>query len=103
MLDSSRDALLFVRGKRREDLDGDRQLQLALVRCIEVIGEAAARITAEFRDAHPEIPWRPIVGTRNRLIHAYFDVNLNVIWQTAREELPALEATLVRILVQFDA
>ncbi len=90
MLESSREAMGFVAGRQRADLDGNRQLQLALVRCIEVIGEAAARVSAECRAAHSSIPWRQIIGTRNRLVHAYFEVNLDTIWRTATEELPPL-------------
>lgn len=62
----------------------------SLVRCLEIIGEAAARISDEGKAALPQIPWNSIVGMRNRLIHAYFDINLDTVWQTVKEELPEL-------------
>jgi uncharacterized protein with HEPN domain len=100
MLDSSLEAMTFVAGKTRGDLEGNRQLQLAVVRCIEIIGEAAARISPEFRAEHAHIPWQRIIGTRNRLVHAYFDINLTLIWRTATEELPDLAAQLESLLRQ---
>lgn len=98
MLDSAREASSFVSGRSREDLDTDRMLALALVRSIEIIGEAGARISEGGRAEAPELPWAEIVGMRNRLIHAYFDVNLDVVWQTANQDLPPLIATLESIL-----
>lgn len=90
MLDAAREAHGYVRDKRREDLDGERQLQHSLIRCIEVVGEAASRIDPDFRSAHPEIPWVGIIAMRNRVIHAYFDIDLDVVWTTSRDELPKL-------------
>lgn len=94
MLDAAEEAVGFVAGKQREDLDSDRMLTLALVRCIEIIGEAGARVSAEGRAEAPDIPWDEIVAMRNRLIHAYFDVNLDIVWQTIEDDLPPLIATL---------
>jgi uncharacterized protein with HEPN domain len=98
MLDAAEDALNFVTGKKREDLDKDRMLALALVRSIEIIGEAGARVSAEGRAEVPQIPWMEIVAMRNRLIHAYFDVDLDIVWETVRNDLPPLVATLKSIL-----
>ena len=77
MLEAARDAMSFAADCSREGLDKDRKLALAIVKCIEIIGEAAARVTAETRDAHPEVPWKAIVGMRNRLIHGYFEIDLD--------------------------
>lgn len=77
-------------GRSREDLDANRMLALALVRSIEVIGEAGSQVSQEGRTEAPNIPWAEIVAMRNRLIHAYFDVNLDVVWQTVEEDLPQL-------------
>lgn len=68
----------------------DRVLVFAPVRAIEVVGEAAGRVSVLTREAAPDIPWRLIVSTRNRLIHAYFDINHEVVWQSVTEELPEL-------------
>jgi len=74
MLDAAKEALRFTRGRRPEDLDHDRQLEWALVKAIEIIGEAAGQVSEETRAEIPTIPWRNIVGMRNRLVHAYFDI-----------------------------
>ena len=80
----------FVAGRQRQDLDTDDMLQFACVRGIEIIGEAAANVSAETRDAHPAIQWRSMVGMRNRIVHAYANIDLDVVWKTATEELPVL-------------
>ncbi len=90
MLDAARETQAFVASKTRTDLDTDRKLTLALVKCIEVIGEAASRVSVQTRDALSAIPWGDIIGMRNRLIHGYFAVNLDIVWSTATEELPFL-------------
>ena len=94
MLDSSREAVSFASDSSRDSLETDRKLALALVRCIEIIGEAASRVSDETREAIPAIPWADIVGMRNRLVHAYFDVDLNVLWNTIKNDLPPLIKTL---------
>jgi uncharacterized protein with HEPN domain len=72
----------MVRGKTRPDLDRDRLLNLALVRLLEIVGEAASRMPQEERARHPEIPWSDIVSLRNRLIHGYDEVDFDILWQT---------------------
>jgi len=94
ILDAAREAQSFVLGKSRDDLDGNRILSLALVRCIEIIGEAAANITEDGRAEYPAIPWRQVIAMRNRLIHAYFDVDLDRVWDTVTDDLPPLIAAL---------
>jgi uncharacterized protein with HEPN domain len=98
MLDAARETLGFAQGKQRADLDRDRMFVLAVVRCIEVIGEAASTVSAEVRTRHPQVPWANIVGMRNRLIHAYFDVDLNRVWDTITDDLPPLVQELERII-----
>ena len=102
MIDAAREALSFVQHKSRDALDADRILTLALVKSIEIIGEAASRVTPETRDRHPEIPWTNIVGMRNRLIHAYFDVDVDRVWDTVIDDLPPLVAALVVIITQAE-
>ena len=98
MLDASLEAIGFAEGKNRSDLDTDRQLVLSLVRSIEVVGEAASKVSAECRTQYPQIDWADMVGMRNRLIHAYFDINLTIVWRTVTEELPVLISELESIL-----
>ena len=85
MLDAARKAISFARNRVRGDLEIDRQLVLSLVKDIEIVGEAAAQITEVTRVALWDIPRAQIVAMRNRLVHAYFSVNLDVAWQTVWE------------------
>ncbi len=98
MLDAATEALAFASDRTRAHLEDDRMLVLSLVKSIEIIGEAAARVSVTFRAAHPEIPWAVIVAMRNRLIHAYFDVDLDRVWDTIVDDLPPLVARLERLL-----
>jgi len=98
MLDHSREAVEMTRGRTRADLDRDRLLNLALVRLVEVIGEAASRVPEEFRSRHPQVPWRQTVGMRNRLIHGYDTVNFDILWTIIQEDLPPLIEQLEAIV-----
>ena len=98
MLDSAREAMLFAQNKTRRSLDTDRKLVLALVKSIEILGEAATKVTSQCRENLSQIPWANIIGMRNRLIHAYFDINLDVLWKTVTEDLPPLIADLEKIV-----
>jgi uncharacterized protein with HEPN domain len=90
MLEHSREAIQLVSGRTRQDLHSDRVLNLALVRLLEIVGEAASSISADARSKRPGVPWAEIVGLRNRLIHGYDSVDLDVIWSIVRRDLPAL-------------
>ena len=80
----------FIEGKSRADLDKDLMLVFALVRAVEIVGEAASKMSPDGRDEAPHIPWSKIVGMRNRLIHAYFNVDLDILWNTVTNALPEL-------------
>jgi uncharacterized protein with HEPN domain len=99
MLDAAREALSFVAGRSGEDVRRDRMLVLAPVKEIEIIGEAASRISDESRKALPQIPWPKIIAMRNRLIHAYADVDLSIVWDTLTGALPELMRELETALV----
>ncbi|MCM8794772.1 MAG: DUF86 domain-containing protein [Candidatus Omnitrophica bacterium] len=71
---------------------------LAVVRLVEILGEAGGRVNKQFQKAHPDIPWAVITGMRNRLVHAYFDVDLDRVWDTVRDDLPPLITHLERII-----
>jgi uncharacterized protein with HEPN domain len=90
MLDHANEAVGLVRGKSRLDLDGDRLLQLALTRLVEIVGEAASRVPKGLQDRQPTIPWREIVSARNRLIHGYDFVDLDILWEIVATDLPVL-------------
>ena len=96
--DAAKEALLFMSGKTRKDLANDRMLQLAVIKDLEIIGEAAGRISAECRARHPEIPWVVMVGMRNRLTHAYFSIDLDIVWETVRNNLTPLVEDLERVI-----
>jgi uncharacterized protein with HEPN domain len=98
MLDHAREAMDLVQGRTRADLDTDRLLNLALVRLLEIIGEAANRIPEEEQARYPQIPWPPIVSLRNRLIHGYDSVDFDILWQIVTEDLPPLVVSLERII-----
>ena len=90
MLEASREAAAFALGRDRQSLNRDRVLMLAAVRCIEIIGEAASKISPELRLEYSQIPWADIVGMRNRLIHAYFDIDTDLVCDTLLDDLPRL-------------
>lgn len=90
MIDAAGSVARFVAGRQREDLDADEMMRFALVRAVEIIGEAASKISTETQGAHPEIPWQLIIGMRNRLVHAYFDIDSDILWVAATREVPSL-------------
>jgi len=98
ILDASKEVVEFTKGRSRAELDSDRKLNLSLVRLLEVIGEAARGMSDEFRTQHAELPWKKMVGMRDRLIHGYYDVDLDVVWETATEDLPGLVEKLESVL-----
>jgi len=81
-----------------DDLQKDERTLLAVVRALEVIGEAAKRIPKDFRDRYPHIPWRGMTGMRDKVIHEYFGVDAAVVWRTVREDLPPLRESIARAL-----
>ena len=103
MHDAAKEAVAFASGKNRSDLDTDRQLVLAVAKCIEIIGEAASMISGETQGRYPDIPWPQITAMRNRLVHAYFDIDLNILWDTVTHNLPPLIATLQRAISSASA
>ena len=88
--DAAQKAINFVKDKERDNLDNDEMLYLALVRLIEIIGEAANNISEFYQQKYSDIPWRKIIGMRNRIVHAYFDVDLDIVWQVVKYDLSPL-------------
>lgn len=91
------EACAFAENMSLADFTKDRRTVKAIVRSVEIIGEAASKISDEIQNTYPEIPWKQIVGMRNRLIHVYFDIDYRMVWQTVKENLPPLIDKLKRI------
>ncbi|MFZ4676864.1 MAG: DUF86 domain-containing protein [Nodosilinea sp.] len=98
MLDAAKQAIAFMAGRSKLSLDADAMLLLAVVKAIEIVGEAAAKITKERQADIPQIPWSQIISMRNRLTHAYFDIDTDVVWQTIIEDLPELIRELETVI-----
>jgi uncharacterized protein with HEPN domain len=98
MLDYANEAMALARGHSRDDLDSNRLLNLALTRLLEVIGEAAAQLPDSLKQDHPAIPWREVTGLRNRLIHEYDEVDLDILWTIVQDDLPPLVKQLDSLL-----
>jgi uncharacterized protein with HEPN domain len=98
MLDASRKAVALLAGRTRVQLQGDEVAQLALARLLEIVGEAAGRVSPEYRASHPRLPWAEMAGLRNRLAHAYFDVDLDVLVDIVAKDLPPLIAQLEELV-----
>ncbi|MEW6238918.1 MAG: HepT-like ribonuclease domain-containing protein [Candidatus Omnitrophota bacterium] len=103
ILDAVQKALQFIQNRTREDLDREEMLTLSLLKLTEFVGEAANKIFHSFRNQYPNIPWDRMIKMRNRLIHGYFDIELNIIWKTILEDFPPLIPELERILKEDDA
>ena len=98
MLNHAREAVELLGDVGPDDLERDRVTQLALRKLVEVVGEAANRVSPATRQRHPEIPWPQIIGVRNRLVHGYDVVNLAILQDIVRNDLPALIERLASIL-----
>ena len=98
MLDAAKEARSFIKEEKRSSLDIDRKLVLALIKSIEIIGEAAIKVTKGCREDISNIPWPNIIGMRHRLIHAYFDINLDILSKTITEDIPNLIDELEKVL-----
>ena len=102
MLDHAEEAVALVAGKDKRELQHDRVLELALIRLVEIIGEASAKVSSETQANYPLIPWPQVIGMRNRLVHGYDSVDLNILWDTIEVDLPPLIAELRKILGETD-
>lgn len=98
MLEAAQKAQRFIQDRDRSDLETDEMLSLALVRLLEIVGEAAIHVSADVRTDYPLIPWQQIADTRNRLIHGYFNVDLDIVWAILQKDLPLLVSELESIV-----
>ncbi len=100
MLEAAETVGTFIASRDRAALDRNRMLLFALVRAIEILREAATKLSAETRQAAPDMPWSQITAMRNRLIHAYFEIDPDILWKTAEEEIPELRRTLLALIAE---
>jgi len=94
LLDAGSKALVYSAGKTRDDLSEDEVLRLALTKLVEIVGEAAKQVSAETRAEYPSVPWSAAARVRDRLVHHYFDIDLDVLWATITDDIPALLTAL---------
>jgi uncharacterized protein with HEPN domain len=102
MLEAAEEAVSFVKGRKREDLDTDRLLKRGLQKSIEIIGEAAMNVSKEGQARFSDIPWKKVIGMRHRLTHAYMDTDLDILWNTAIDDLPPLIEALEAVVRKED-
>ena len=98
MRDAAQHAKDFVKGRDRADLDTDRFFQLALAKAVELIGESASHISDELRSQQPHISWKKIIGMRHVLVHNYWRVELDVVWDTVKHDIPSLINQLQQLI-----
>jgi uncharacterized protein with HEPN domain len=103
MIDAAESVMQFMKQRPRADLDCDRMLLFAVIRAIEIIGEAAGKVSEDARQDHPDIPWSAIVGMRNRLIHGHFDIDTEIVWKTVSQEIPFLLSRLHAVVTMGGA
>ena len=98
LVDAAETAIRFLERRSRADLDDDEMLRLALTKLVETVGDAAKQVTPETRAQHPAVPWSAAARMRDRLVHQYFDIDLDVLWSTITVDLPELRTPSYRRL-----
>lgn len=101
IVDYAEKAMQFVHGVSFDDFGDNEEKTFAVVRALEVIGEAARHIPKSMRDKYPTVPWKQITGMRNKITHEYFGVDLDVVWKTVHEDLPPLRDSVKKILLDL--
>jgi uncharacterized protein with HEPN domain len=100
LIEAAGKAVSYAAGRSCEDLDDDELLRLALTKLVEIVGEAAKHVSHDLRGSHPEVPWSAAARMRDRLVHHYFEINLDVLWSTVTDDLPRLLTILSDDLVR---
>ena len=98
ILDAIEQIEIYTSSKSYDEFLRERLIQDGVVRQLEIIGEASRKLSSEFREQQPEIPWQQIIGLRNRVIHAYFEINLTIIWEVIQNDLPSLKKKLTKLI-----
>jgi Uncharacterized conserved protein len=101
MIDAAEEAQGFASGRTVEDIRNDRALALVLVKCLEMMGEAAFKVSRNYRDTHPDVPWTHLIQLRNHLVHEYHDIDVERVWSTLQSELPSILTDLRRLIAHF--
>jgi uncharacterized protein with HEPN domain len=102
MLEHARESCALVSGRVRDELRSNRMLQLALTRLVEIVGEAAGRVSPETHARFPNVPWREAIATRHRITHGYDVVDYDILWDTVLDDFPPLVAALEQVLTDLD-
>ena len=102
IIEATGNALKFIEGMEYEDFQKDAKTVYAVVRALEIVGEAVKKIPDEVKNKYPKLPWRDIAGMRDKLIHEYFGVKLKVVWVTLKEDIPTLRPEFEKILKDFE-
>jgi uncharacterized protein with HEPN domain len=101
MLDAAQEAVRFLDSVNGENIENNRLVSHAIVRLIEVVGEAAAQLSKEYKNSHQELPWEQMIGMRNRIVHAYFDIDYSLVESTVKSDFPALIEQLTNLIVSY--
>ena len=102
ILDAIAKAEAMLSGVDFETFEDDYQLNFAVVRALEIIGEATKRLPESVRDQYSEIPWKDMAGMRDRIIHGYDAVNLRIVWDTVKKRIPAIRPKIQQILADYE-
>jgi len=102
ILDSINDIEEFIKGIEFDKFSGDKKTVYAVMKALEIIGEAAKNIPNALKDEHPEVPWKFMAGIRDKVVHGYFVVDLPIIWSTAKRDVPSLKEPIVEMLEEIE-
>ncbi len=102
ILDAIVDTVEFVKDMSFEDFLHDKKTVNAVIRSLEVIGEASKNVPQSLRDQYPDVPWKKMAGMRDKLIHEYFGVDLEVLWQTIKQDLPSVKPLIEKVIKELD-